>query len=269
MKNYDDYKEIIYLDTIEMSSALAQLDHGLMESMQKSNTSSQTDKSSTNRNGGLGLGVGIIGKVNAGQSDSNAKTDSEQELINITFSDYQLERLLKGLKDKNVLNKLSNSSDGDYVQIESEFQLYDFEGLARMDSRLYERFMRSTGQSKQGAAKAKNGFQNVQYLGEVLDTLLPDIALISTKDSLSFLEKGNLRINSGQIQIFSGSKRKIKLLGIVESTALTGERIMPDFSKVSLNKIGNYIPAFSDTMLQSAGILNTGDKIIKPIAVYF
>lgn len=43
---------------------------------------------------------------------------------------------------------------------------------------------------------------------------------------------------------------------------------MDKFASGDLSKIGGIMPSFADTMLQSIGILNNGDKLIKPIAAY-
>lgn len=270
MNNNKDYKEIIYLDNIEISSTMEQLDHGLMKSVQRSNGESRANSSSTNRDVNAGITLGATGGIRAGESDSNTNTSNENESIDIIFNDYQLERLLKTLKKTNSLKDLSSASEGDYVQIESKFQIYDFAGMAGLDPKLFGNFMRATGEEKASVNESIKGFKNIQYFGEVLSSIIPDITLIKTEGTLSYLEKNNLRINDGQIQLFSGTQRPIKLLGIIEGTALSTDRAIPDFSvEGNLNKLSNYMSAFSDIMLQSAGILNIGDKLIKPFAAYF
>lgn len=270
MDKTTDYKEIIYLDNIEITSAMAQLNHGLMQSIQRSSGTSKTNTYSTNRDVSAGISIGATGDIQVGKTDSDTNASDNHELINIIFNDYQLEQLLKELNKSDNPVDLASASEGDYVQIKSTFQIYDFAGMAKLNPKLFGNFMRSTGETKASVDESVKGFKNIQYFGEVLSTIIPDITLIKTDGSLSYLEKNNLRMNSGQIQIFSGTQRSIRLLGIVESTALSNDRTIPDFSdEKNLNKISNYMSAFSDIMLQSAGILNVGDKLIKPIAVYF
>lgn len=277
MSNNDNHKEIIYLDNTELSSALAQLDHGLMQSVQKSNASSKKDSTSKSRHtdGGFDMGVNLglkssaKGNITVGHNNLQEKTDSQQELINITFSDYQLEQLMDDLQTNNMLNELGDASEGAFVKINSTFDVLDLEGLSNLDYKLYESFMRSTGSPKNEAHEAANGFKNIQNFGKVMSTLLPDLILIRTNDSISFLEKDNLRMSSGQAQVLAGSTRKINVLGIVESEALSGERSLDGNDFADLSKIGRFVPAFSDMLLQTSGIIKKGDKVIKPIALYF
>ena len=277
MNDNDNHKEIIYLDNTELSSALAQLDHGLMQSIQKSNGSSKKDSASKSRHtdGGFDMGINLglkstaKGKITIGHNNLQEKTDSQQELINITFSDYQLEQLMDDLEANNMLKESNDVSEGDFVKINSTFDVLDLEGLSNLDYKLYESFMRSTGSTRDEAHEAANGFKNIQNFGKVMSTLLPDLILIRTNNSISFLEKDNLRLSSGQVQVLAGSTRKISVLGIVESEALSGERSLDGTDFADLSKIGRFVPAFSDVLLQTSGIIEKGDKIIKPIALYF
>lgn len=277
MEENNNHKEIIYLDSTELSSALAQLDHGLMQSIQKSNGSSKKDSTSKSRHtdGGFDIGVNLgvkstaKGKVTVGHNNLQENTDSQQELINITFSDYQLEQLIDDLQNNNMLKEINNSSEGDFVKINSTFDILDLEGLSNLNYKLYETFMRSSGSTRNEAHSAAEGFKNIQSFGKVMSTVLPGLILIRTNDSISFLEKNNLRMSSGQTQVLAGSTRKINVLGIVESKALSGERSLDGNDFAELSNIGRFVPAFSDMLLQTSGIIKKGDKIIKPIALYF
>jgi len=271
MKNEEEieHKEIIYLDTVEMSSTLAQLDHGLMESIQRGNLSSSTNGKSSNKNGTMGMNAGLKAELAANHSSSESRTDSEQKFVNIIFNDYQLDMLIKDLNSKKMLADVSESEEGDFVAIQSNFNFFDFNSLAVLDPNLYASFMKTTNQSSKSVNETKYAFKKIQVFGKLFATLMPDTYLIRTKNSLSVLERKNFRMNQGQAQMLSGSSREVTVLGIVQSTALSESRSMDDFSNGDLSKIGGIMPSFTDTMLQSIGILNSGDRLIKPIAAYF
>jgi len=268
MSDNSEHKEIIYLDNVEMSSTLAQLDHGLMESIQRGNSSSNTDESSKSKNGDLGASAVLKAELSASRSSSESRTESEQKFVNVVFNDYQLDMLIDDLIEKKMIASVEKAGAGEFVKINSDFDFFDFNILAGLNPQLYVIFMKLTHQSSESIKDTKIAFKNIQTLGEIFSSIMPNTYLIKTDGSLSMLERNNFRMNQGQIQMLSGSNRKITIIGIVENTALTNDRGMDKFASGDLSKIGGIMPSFADTMLQSIGILNNGDKLIKPIAAY-
>lgn len=142
MDNLDqlNYKEIIYLDQIELDSALAQLEKGLKESVTNGDVSTQQVGESTTIKGNIsGTLDGIFAKGSATTESDIASSSNNSEgiskTINVVLNDYKIERLIRILdKTDSITVKKSalEAQDGEFILLQSEFKLIDFELFLNM-----------------------------------------------------------------------------------------------------------------------------------------
>lgn len=279
-----DYKEIIYLDQIELDSALAQLEKGLKESIVNGDVSTQQAGESTTIKGNMsGTLDGIFAKGTATMESEIASNESNSEgiskTINVVLNDYKIERLIKIL-DKTesitVRNSALESQDGEFILLQSEFRLTDFELFLNMITSNGIKKLMQTIPAENGNPTwnkgIENGFKLSANIAEMGKTLFQNNILISAKDSISYAERKNFRMNSGQLQLLSGTNRSIFILGIVESKLGTKKNDIDEVTQsldLGLQELGNITSSLSELVLTSMGFAKENDRLIKPIAIYF
>ena len=151
-------KEIIYLDTNMINSALSQLDYGITQSFgmerKKEFEEGIIDTNSTMNGsevGGKGkfssviLGAETVSKFSEenleGYEESETLLEGQKEFLNRAFHDFSLDLLIKKLQERNLLKyDLEECKPGDFYLHQSEqFKIYNFEVLRRMvDSEIVE-----------------------------------------------------------------------------------------------------------------------------------
>lgn len=279
-KNKEKNKEIIYLDSIELFSSLAQIDHGLIESIQSGKRDSKEASNSTEKKGKIDANLFklVNGEIQLASTNTLSNLSSEQELVNITFNDYQLDRLL----DKLGVGKLNNNSNqGDYTIKNGEFEIYDFSSLASFSTDSFGNFIRllinladdqSAEESDDQNAEAAKDIELGLDVLKVMTDLLPETVLLKVDNSIAFLKMSCLRMSNSQLQLLSGSSRKIHVLGVIENEISNEDRELDSL----LEEIGNnpslitkFVPDFIDFLLIHSQIAQKKDKLIKPVAVYF
>ncbi|WWL93657.1 hypothetical protein V6R94_08520 [Pediococcus acidilactici] len=129
MRNLN-YKEIIYLDSIELNSYLSQLDQGLIDSKQSSTSSGESTSDENTTKGQLGASFGINFGVNSELKNSETQTEAVNESINIYFKDYQLQRLLDKAEQDNLFP--NEPAEGDLIKITGEFDIFSPSLLAHI-----------------------------------------------------------------------------------------------------------------------------------------
>lgn len=277
-------KEIIYLDSIELYSSLAQIDHGLIESIQSGKQDSQEASNSTEKKGKIDANLFklVNGEIQLASTNTLSNLSSEQELVNITFNDYQLDRLL----DKLGVGKLNNNSkQGNYTIRNGKFEIYDFSSLANLSNDSLEGFINllidfaddqnaeeSDDQKAEATENIKLGLDIIKKYGQLMTDLLPETVLLKVDHSIAFLKTTCLRMSNSQLQLLSGSNRKIHVLGVIENEISNEDRELSSL----LEEIGNnpslitkFVPDFIDFLLINSQIAQKNDKLIKPVAVYF
>ncbi|RMC46588.1 hypothetical protein [Lactobacillus sp. ESL0230] len=279
-KESKESKEIIYLDTIELYSSLAQIDHGLIESIQSGKQKSESQENSTKGAGDIETSLFklVEGGIQLELTNSQSNLSSEQELVNITFNDYQLDRLLNKLG----VGKLNNNSkQGDPTIENGEFEIYDFSSLASLSNDSFGSFInllmefandQKDVEDDKEAKDIKTGLDILKKYGQVMTDLLPETVLLKVGNSISFLKTGCLRMSNSQLQLLSGSIRKIHVLGVIENEISNEKRELESlFEKIGDNPslITKFVPDFIDFLLIQSQIAQKNDKLIKPVAVYF
>lgn len=277
-------KEIIYLDSVELFSSLAQIDHGLIESIQSGNQDSKEASNSTEKKGKIDAGFLklVQGGIQLASTNTLSNLSSEQELVNITFNDYQLDRLL----DKFGVGKLNNNSNqGDYTIKNGEFEIYDFSSLASLSTDSFGNFIdlfiksvddqndtKANNQNDNEAKEFKTGLDIIMKYGQLMTDLLPETVLLRVGNSVSFLKINCLRMSKSQLQLLSGSKRKIHVLGVIENEILNeGRKLDSLLEEIGKNPslMTKFVPDLIDSLLIQSKTAHKKDKLIKPVAVYF
>lgn len=279
------YKEIIYLDEVELNSALAQLQGGLKQSFTDSNSSNQSKKTGNNISvkGNANIGS-VIAKAAVGaewQKESEiSNSESVGKAINIVFKDYQLERLIQTL-GTHISSEIDNVQEGDFISVSGNFRLLNFTSISEvLDGHVLKNLMKQVpvdeNDPKKGTQWDKNtekGFKLLKYLSDFCQKLTPDNTLILMDNAAIYAEQSNFRTNQGQIGTINGTQRPIHILGIVESFAGSEKNdlnaIGASIGQGNYADLGGLVNSMSESVLTSLGIIKKGNRLIKPIAIYF
>lgn len=286
MTTTDSYKEILYLDQIELDSALAQIEKGLRESLQKMETSTEGKKTTSGDAvlAELKASIAVLqGQLNGQYSHSTESSNSESigQAVNIVLSDYKIERLIKVLQNSDTIglvNDIETASDGDFILIHSSFRLTDFAFSSQLfAASALKEVMKQIPSAEPGKTNwdkdTEKGFKLMKSYSDLGNTLFKDNVLVQMDKLLSYAEKNNFRMNPGQLQQITGTNRNLFLLGIVESSVGSDkndlDKITDIMSSGNLAAFGNMTSALSELILVGSSVAKKGDKLVKPIALYF
>lgn len=277
-----EYKEIIYLDQIELTSALAQLQGGLKESL------TATDSQAEGVKVGGNIGGNIDGKIDAllakaalganwDLSTQKHNSESVSQAINVVFKDYQLERLIEELG--NDLSEENHPQEGSFIQAQGEFKLLDFNSIGTIVSgTALKNLMKKipdpdNPQTTSWNKSTEEGFKLLGFLANLGSKMLPETVMILLPNASVYAEKNNFRVGSGQIGPLLASNREVHVIGIVESYAGNSKMDMDtlgtEIAKGDFSSVGSFISSFSENLLTSLGVIKNGNQLIKPIAIYF
>ena len=285
-------KESIYLDTIFVNSILAQMNKGLVTKLvnEDMETDSSSDSSTESTTSSGSMGISKIIAANTTHSELESETSqvvfskSNKDLIETAIDDYSLDLLLNDL----------NYGDGDVIQIEGELTTYDFKQLANASSLEeiefllpdYDEYKKNAAEYNRIKNKNKNilradelkkylsrngwqNFDNLKNMSSYLDKLLPNTSIIKINDALCIVSDKLLRVQKSQLSFMQLGKRKVKMLGICSSTI--DERVPSNFDSMANSQyLIRYAPTtIINIMLGSFNLINGGDHIVRPIAIYF
>lgn len=281
-ENKKSIKEYIYLDNLEVNSILAQFEDGIpkvIEEIRQSteiNTEGTSGKMSAGAKGGLNLGAEGEASINGELGTNNSDTNSEmyQEAISTVYHDYAVNIMTKELDNAKLLKATTKQNEGSFVQLTSNFSIIDpISVSSRIDDEAAS-FMLNFDENSTYAEhqEAKQGFDLISHFGSLLNKLFPESMLISTNNALTIAEKSNFRMNESQLKSLILAKRKITILGKVESIIheedLDANKITESVTNNPLEVI-NLMPKFSFYVLSALGLIKKEDRLIKPIAIYF
>ncbi len=281
------YKEIIFLNETELYSALAQLNKGYIDSLiDKSNNSYKTGASDTSAGtAGIEGGIPTVIKGTYKDTDSHTTLSEDSESYgkdrNVVLNDYNLNNLIESLRNKGMLKKLSTSDEGDFVLFTSDFSLTDFKFSSEVLGAEHgsginpdvKNMMKSTdGWSKE----AESNFKAMAHFMKFGNLMTQGNVLIRMNGATILASNSHFRMNNGELQSIAYTSRKLTVLGIVE--AKTNEVSIDSItSRLSENKpginnlamIGSIVPSLSEMTFYSSGLLKSGDRFVKPIALFF
>lgn len=273
-----DYKEIIYLNKTELNSALSQLNQGLLESLVKIKNNSRSTSSEAGKSAKLGGGLGGIFNLNASTSDKDNETLDELfgEEKNIVLNDFKLIALLKDAHPKS----LDIAKEGDFVQTSGKFNISDFNFsesvLSGKNNSLNPKIKNFMKDIDAWDKNTETSFKQVNHYMQYANSLAQGNIVLSMNGLISFVNRENFRINSGELQALSYTDRSINILGTVEAIIKKDSRELDEEmgnifydDKGSLVNFGKIIPILTEFSFLTTGLIEKGDKFIRPIALYF
>lgn len=288
-------KDYIYLDEGLLNSHLAQFEKGLLvlerseHGVESSDTINGSSKTTAGMDGIFGIGAKLQSELTEG--DSNSESQFTQNMVENVLNDYAVDLLIENCKINDLILGVKSASEGDIVLFNSDFQIYDFEylkNITNLDSvssilftdqesekpgpqaNKIERteYLKKEAIRKQNNRSGKEGFELFNNIFTFASTLFDDSILIKTQNSFSICKRNGLRLNRAQASFENESARKIWTFGVVSAikkeTHTNGDKI--DLGPSDLDKVSSFL---FDAFLSNFHILNKGDKIIKPIAIYF
>lgn len=281
------YKEIIFLNKIELYSALAQLNKGYIDSMidKSSSTSKNGSSNSSSNDSGISGGIPSVIKGEYKGTDTHTTTNEDAESFgkdfNVVLSDYNLNNLISILNENQLIKELHDSDEGDFILTTSPFSLIDFKFSSEVLSSEHGNGINSNLKNMMKATDGWNkelesNFKLVAHFMDFGNLMTQGNILIHIDGATILADNSYFRMNNGELQSIAYSSRPINVLGVVE--AKTGnvnvESIVANILGTNdniqdLSKFGNIVPALSEMTFFSSGLLKSGDRFVKPIALYF
>lgn len=290
-------KEIIYLDTNLVNSLLAQQNAGLVTKLVNENSESDSnaeggfDQTATSVSGGVSalIRADINHSAIENENYNIVFSRSNRNLIETALDDYSLDLLLHELEGGKLL-KSSNFRDGDFVFTVGKLDFFDFEQLKNVFTfdevedilPEYDEFkeLKSEYQRVQNKTRKKqlkdeishNSWNNLEFIRSMsayFERLFPSSNLAKVSDTISVLPKEFMKVPTAQLGLMQLSERQIKILGICSSKF--DEQIPSDLSMVanSMELLKKAPTAIITMMLDSFGLVSSGDYLIRPIAIYY
>lgn len=224
-----------------------------------------------------------------------SQTETGKEIISKQLHDNALEKFISknefySIEDPNIEGKL--------VQCVSEFKIIDFEYLKNIlqTERLLElmfieqeeklKKMKSDVDKASGQHKAilnaafnkcsselsntkkmmRNQFEFIEKAISYLNDILPTESFIIMKNAIAPLKNEYLREKSKELMFkYGGASSSIQVTIVGKVTNKINNVDMPNMEKDPLFEI----PSMINAVLHPLGIINKGDLIISPIAIYF
>lgn len=310
-------KEIIYLDETFLNSFISQAYDGLPVQKQTEHTNSFGDQGTDSvtekgeLNGKLNLGiVASGGKYDTTETNqlTTFETDETKDIVSKKIHDNALDDLENTLKDKNKLfSDVTNRKFGDYVKIETTFQLNDLdEFLSTLNDTTLEAYKvaveedirthdtsteiliqsqdlsRKDGEQQKREYKKdkKQEIENTKYNFNLISSYisfatenLPTSIFMKAPNSIIPLNRNNLRESSSSLNFkynHNDLDPKIFILGKV--TKKTTNMNIFDLRMFKDKGLGTMYEGFNDVfteLFKLFDILNKNEYVISPIAVYF
>jgi hypothetical protein len=296
-------KEIIFLDTKLINSLLAQLDQGLILKQIVEENTSQSNHEETSST----MGITMSGKVNAAVASASSSTSKEEidksalvysngnrELVETVINDYSLDLLIN--KISLLFSDINKCSDGDFIKEEDYFKAYDFsllknamdvdslEFLLLEEKEKFEGINKElTRLKKQNPTKSKQrikelhdllenstvyNFERLHKLSSYVESLLSDCTIFKLGKTLSICERENIRIPRSSLSLLNSSKRKATIIGIAASD-IENDINFEKFANDSNQLLAHGASVFINIVTSSFEITKSGDKFVRPIAIYF
>lgn len=290
-------KEIIYLDTNLVNSLLAQQNAGLVTKLVNENSESDSnaeggfDQTATSVSGGVSTLIRADVNHSAIENENYniVFSRSNRNLIETALDDYSLDLLLQELENDKLL-KSSDFRDGDFVFVVGKLDFFDFEQLKNVSTfdeiedilpeydefkKLQSEYKRVKNNTRKEQLKdeiSHNGWNNLEFIRSMsayFERLFPSSNLAKISNTISVLPKEFMKVPTAQLGLMQLSERQIKILGICSSTF--DEQTPSDLSMManSMEVLKKAPTAILTIMLDSFGLVSSGDYLIRPIAIYY
>lgn len=290
-------KEIIYLDTNLVNSLLAQQNAGLVTKLVNENSESDSnaeggfDQTATSVSGGVSTLIRADVNHSAIENENYniVFSRSNRNLIETALDDYSLDLLLQELENDKLL-KSSDFRDGDFVFVVVKLDFFDFEHLKNVSTfdevedilpeydefkKLQSEYKRVKNNTRKEQLKDKishngwNNLESIRSMSAYFERLFPSSNLAKVSNTISVLPKEFMKVPTAQLGLMQLSGRQIKILGICSSTF--DEQTPSDLSMManSMEVLKKAPTAILTIMLDSFGLVSSGDYLIRPIAIYY
>jgi hypothetical protein len=254
--------------------------------------------------GGLKLGATLGNDGSESNNQSTTILEGQKDILNKAFHDYALELLTQKLTFSDLLVENENNlKEGDLFLGESTYRFYDFDLLKRsMDYSSMQEIMlfgisglgmdykdaikivskpNPTAKEREllpvaqqvvlahnAAEPVVNFMKQFNIFGNYASKLLEGLTVIKTKNQIGLLKKEFLRESTESISFRTDKSRKVKYLIRVigkKEKVFNGVNF-PTIKENDIDMIPNMV---LDIILGSFNIIEKGDLIVSPIAIYF
>ncbi|MBT2682239.1 hypothetical protein [Bacillus sp. ISL-37] len=253
--------------------------------------------------GSVSLDGSVGNSGNESTHQSRTILEGQKDVLNKAFHDYALEVLTEKLLVKDLLNHGLDLMEGDIFLGEASYRFYDFNLIKKaMDHKFMgklllmdiEKLDLSLSEARKiltkpnpnakereklsSASDVVNAhesatpvieiFEKLNILSSFASNLLEDLAVIKTDRNIGLLKKKYLRESSEALSFRTDNSREVKYLMRVigkKEEIYSGENL-PIFQENDLDIIPNMM---LDLILSSFKIVNKGDLIVTPIAIYY
>lgn len=218
----------------------------------------------------------IISKIAQTEKFVDDVTQAEEGKIIVfsgEFSIYDFD-LIKQITDESIVSLLvdDNYNEKDVKKLESQInqaknRVKKQPQLAK-DIRVFEERLSEIKSTIDSNKKAKTGYNLINKVSKVADSILGGSIFIKSDNSLSLCKRECFRLSQGQLALLTESKRKINILAIVTAIKdeIHPEGITGDFEPNNMNSIPSLL---TDIFLSNFNMISKGDRILTPMAIFF
>lgn len=218
----------------------------------------------------------IISKIAQTEKFVDDVTQAEEGKIIVfsgEFSIYDFD-LIKQITDESIVSLLvdDNYNEKDVKKLESQInqaknRVKKQPQLAK-DIRVFEERLSEIKSTIDSNKKAKTGYNLINKVSKVADSILGGSIFIKSDNSLSLCKRECFRLSQGQLALLTESKRKINILAIVTAIKdeIHPEGITGDFEPNNMNSIPSLL---TDIFLSNFNMISEGDRILTPMAIFF
>ncbi|STD25465.1 DUF6414 family protein [Enterococcus mundtii] len=204
-------------------------------------------------------------------------------LINVPFKFYDFEFMHKSLNENfftaiginNNKNKQIEGIKALLKDYDKKIKIYNQpknkNKLSTEQRQEFEKIKHQKNKLSKDLEKAKESidvFDMFKILSEFGDSLFPNSVILSSKGYLAYCNRHNMRISQAQLSAISDSRRNICILANISNVKeiVNKDGQINNFQTIDLNILPS---VFSELLLGNFGLLESGDRILRPIAIYF
>lgn len=257
----------------------------------------------------LSTGILPGGSVNFGLNSGDEGIESEKvnssilegqkDILNKAFHDYSLNLLLENLTSNNLINSDQNFFEGNMYSIECDYKLYDFELIKRAsDTKLLSEFfmisnnktdltleeaeliIKNKKSPADELAKANqviatkrlnrshvHNYRKSEIFGILGDNLLGDTVIIKANNILALANKDLLRISSTNLALSNPSRKANILFRVISKKDHLF--VEENVRSIQSDHFRLLPTVMLDIILSSLNIIEQGDVLVTPIAIYY
>lgn len=294
-------KDFIYFDQNAINSFLAQNGAGYIQTVANSNEKKKANTTTHEDEADFTMAIKAI--LNAGTSikstdmASEALSKTQSDLINKAIGDYSLDLVLSQNPDWN--ENISQSQNGEYFKITSssckfiDFNLVgeitdpkrmaDFINSSSPEYEEYKKMMKKKGTKGQKLTSEEllrlktlekeialpSLWNQLSQYGKFGSLLFPNSLIFKINGGLAFIDSENLRLNTSQLYMLNSSERNMVVVGQVSQIQKHVHSDGQMENDLALSDYGKVPVIMSEIILGSSELLNEGDRIFRPFAIYF